>query len=118
MGFNKESRKTETKRNLRNTLEKQLMSVMSKHISRSVDSAVFVDIVQLPISIDTKLVIGYACARMNLLQGKRTILRIAMTEASCSQFTTLFWFIFCNCFQKVSSSLFYTVGNVACIAFR
>ncbi|KAF0687827.1 Aste57867_20479 [Aphanomyces stellatus] len=97
--------KTETRRNKRAQLEKQLQVSIERHVTRTVDSVLSsTDSSKKSIELNAKLLISHTVEKMRIIQGKKTFKRFALTELSCTQFEQIFWLVFSKIFQKNSTN--------------
>ncbi|OQR98364.1 hypothetical protein THRCLA_06735 [Thraustotheca clavata] len=94
--------KSETRRNKRAHLEKQLQTNIERHVTRTVDSVLSASKPhgQESIELNAKLLISHTIERMRIIQGKKTFKKFALSELSCKQFEHLFWHVFYKIFQK------------------
>lgn len=103
--MHKKARKQEARKNARADLERQLQGSMEGNVTRSVDNVSYrMSDASPPLAIRPDLLLAYAAERMRLVSGKRTFMKIALAELSCHQCETIFWFLFCNFFQKNSDN--------------
>ncbi|KDO32237.1 hypothetical protein SPRG_02715 [Saprolegnia parasitica CBS 223.65] len=93
--------KTETRRNKRANLEKQLQTNIERHVTRTVDSVLSSDARgQDSIELNARLLISHTIERMRIVQGKKTFKKFALSDLSCKQFEHLFWHVFYTIFRK------------------
>ncbi|RHY34922.1 hypothetical protein DYB32_000555 [Aphanomyces invadans] len=95
--------KSETRRNKRAQLEKQLQVSIERHVTRTVDSVLTASDThnKRNIELNAKLLLSHTIEKMRIVQGKKTFKRFALTDLSCTQFEQIFWLVFSRIFQKV-----------------
>ncbi|KAF0731990.1 hypothetical protein Ae201684P_020922 [Aphanomyces euteiches] len=94
--------KTETRRNKRAQLEKQLQVSIERHVTRTVDSVLTSMDNISNIELNAKLLISHTIEKMRIIQGKKTFKRFALNDLSCTQFELIFWLVFSRIFQRNS----------------
>ncbi|OQR83492.1 hypothetical protein ACHHYP_14634 [Achlya hypogyna] len=97
--------KTETRRNKRANLEKQLQVNIERHVTRTVDSVLSSDTRgQDSIELNARLLISHTIERMRIVQGKKTFKKFALSDLSCKQYEHIFWHAFYTIFRKKHTS--------------